>query len=85
MNNKRKKTKTKTKKSKNSAGLWWLTSEILSSQKAEIWRIKVQSPPGETVHETLSRNDPSQKRTGRVAQGVGPEFKPHTTKKKKKK
>jgi hypothetical protein len=35
------------------------------------------------VYETLSRKDPSQKRTGGVAQGVGTEFKPSTEKKKK--
>jgi hypothetical protein len=48
---------------------------ILATQKAEIRRIVVLSQPGETVLETLSRKYPSQKRTGGVAQGVGPEFK----------
>jgi hypothetical protein len=36
------------------------------------WRFKIS--PGKS--ETLSQKDPSQKRAGRVAQGVGPEFKP---------
>jgi hypothetical protein len=36
----------------------------------------VQSQPGQIVQETLSQKHPSQKRTGGVAQGVGPEFKP---------
>jgi hypothetical protein len=31
----------------------------------------------------LSQKDPSQKRAGRVAQGVGPEFKPQYCQKKK--
>jgi hypothetical protein len=33
-------------------------------------------PAWEMVHETLSWQNPSQKRPGGVAQGVGPEFKP---------
>jgi hypothetical protein len=40
-------------------------------------------PPGQRVHKTLSWKNPSQKRAGGVAQGVGPEFKPSTQKKKK--
>jgi hypothetical protein len=36
----------------------------------------VQSQPGQIVWETLSAKNPSQKRAGVVAQGVGPEFKP---------
>jgi hypothetical protein len=45
----------------------------------------VRSQPGQIVLETLSQKNPSQKRTGGVAQGVGPEFKSqhHTHKKKK--
>jgi uncharacterized HAD superfamily protein len=39
---------------------------------------------GKQFHKTLSQKNPSQKRTGRVAQGVGPEFKPYYSKKKKK-
>jgi hypothetical protein len=37
----------------------------------------------EVVSETLSQQNPSQKRAGGVAQGVGPEFKPQYHKKKK--
>jgi hypothetical protein len=41
-------------------------------------------PAWKIVCETLSRKHPSPKiRAGRVAQGVGPEFKPSTAKKKK--
>jgi hypothetical protein len=54
---------------------------ILDTQEAEIRRIKIQSQPRQIVHETLSQNDQSQKRTGGVAQGVGPEFKPQYHKK----
>jgi hypothetical protein len=35
------------------------------------------------VHELLSQKNPSKKRAGRVAQGVGPEFKTQYRKKKK--
>jgi hypothetical protein len=55
----------------------------LSTQEAEIRRVTVRSQPGQIVLETLCRKNPSQKRTGRVAQGVGPEFKPQYCKKKK--
>jgi hypothetical protein len=44
-----------------------------------------QSQPGQIVQEILFRKHPSQKRTGEVVQGVGPEFKPQYCKKKKKK
>jgi hypothetical protein len=37
------------------------------------------------VCKTLSRKNPSQKRAGRVAHSVGPEFKPQYCKKKKEK
>jgi hypothetical protein len=43
---------------------------ILAIQEAEIRRITVQSPPGQTVHETLSQKYSTQKRIGRVAQVV---------------
>jgi hypothetical protein len=39
-------------------------------------RIMVQSQPRQIVCETLSEKYPTQTRTGGVAQGVGPEFKP---------
>jgi hypothetical protein len=45
----------------------------------------VQSQPGEIVHETVSQKTHHKKRTGGVAQGVSPEFKPQNHKKKKKK
>jgi hypothetical protein len=42
-------------------------------------------PLRETVHETLSPKQPThKKRTGGVAQGVGPKFKPPVLQKKKK-
>jgi hypothetical protein len=44
----------------------------------------VQSQPGQAVLETLSWKNPTQKKTGRVSQGVGPEFKLAYHKKKKK-
>jgi hypothetical protein len=55
---------------------------ILDTQEAEIRRIEVQSQPRQIVHETRFQNDQSQKRTGGVAQGAGPEFKPQYHKKK---
>jgi hypothetical protein len=57
------------------ARCWWLTPVILASQEAEVRRIMVGSQPGQIVRETLSWKNPSQKRAGGVAQGVGPEFK----------
>jgi hypothetical protein len=45
----------------------------------------VQSQPRQIVCETLSqKKNPLDKRAGRVAQGIGPEFKPQYCKKKKK-
>jgi hypothetical protein len=61
---------------------WWLTPVILATQEAEIRRITVRSQLGQIVWETLSRKNPSQKRTGGVAQGVGSEFKPQYCKTK---
>jgi hypothetical protein len=49
---------------------------ILATQEAEIRRIVVRIQPGQIVHETLSRKNPSEKRAGGIARGVGPEFKP---------
>jgi hypothetical protein len=40
---------------------WWLTPVILATHEAEIRRIMVGSQPGQTVHKTLSRKNPSQK------------------------
>jgi hypothetical protein len=59
----------------------WLMPVIPVTQDAEIRRIKVQSQPGEIVLKTLSQKNPQKKnRTGGVAQGVGPEFKPQDQK-----
>jgi hypothetical protein len=54
----------------------------LGTQSKAAW---ANSPrqPGQIVQETLFRKSPSPKRAGKVAQGVGPEFKCHTKKKKK--
>jgi hypothetical protein len=49
---------------------------ILATQEAEIRRIVVQSEPRQILHNTLSRENPSQKKAGGEAQGVHPEFKP---------
>jgi hypothetical protein len=46
--------------------------------------IMVQSQPRQIVHKNLSRKNPSQKRAGRMAQGVGPGFKPQYHKNKMK-
>jgi hypothetical protein len=43
----------------------------------------VQSQSGQIVQETLSQKNPSQKRAGEVAQGVGSEFKAQYHNKKK--
>jgi hypothetical protein len=55
---------------------------ILATQEAEIRRIAVQSHSRQTVGETLSGKNPSQKRAGEVAQSIRPEFKPQYHKKK---
>jgi hypothetical protein len=47
-------------------------------------RILVQSQPSQTVHKTLSQKNPSLKRVGGMAQGVGLEFKPQYHQKEKK-
>jgi hypothetical protein len=46
--------------------------------------LQFKASPWQIVQETQSRKNPSQKRAGRVAQGVGPEFKPQCHQKKKK-
>jgi hypothetical protein len=63
---------------------WWLTPVILSTEEAVIRRIMVQSQPRQ-----ISFRDPiskifNMKRSGGMAQGIGPEFKPWYCKKKKK-
>jgi hypothetical protein len=63
-----------------------LTPIILATQKAEIRRIVVQSQPRQLVPEILSQKNPSKKKkTGGVAQCVGPEFKPQNYRKERKK
>jgi hypothetical protein len=59
------------------AGLQWFMPVILAIQQlcSEIRRIVVLSQPGQTVMRPYFKKNPSQKRTGGVAQGVGPEFK----------
>jgi hypothetical protein len=48
---------------------------ILATQEAEIRKIMVWSQAGKIVQETLSQRK-HHKRAGRVAQGIGPKFKP---------
>jgi hypothetical protein len=54
---------------------------ILATQEAEIRKIMVQNQSRQIVSKTLCQRNPSQKRSGEVAQGVGPEFKPQYHKK----
>jgi hypothetical protein len=63
---------------------YWLMPVILATQEAEIRRIEVRSQPRQIVCETLSWKTLYKNRTGRVAQGEGPEFKTQHRKKKKK-
>jgi hypothetical protein len=57
----------------------------LAILEAEIRRITFRGQPGQIILETLSQNNPSQQRSGGVAQGVDPKFKSqhytHTQKK----
>jgi hypothetical protein len=57
---------------------------ILATQEAEIRRITLLNQRRQILRETLTPENPSQKRAGGVAQDVGPEFKPQCHKKKKK-
>jgi hypothetical protein len=57
---------------------------ILVIQEAEIRRLMVQSQPRQILRPYLEKIH-HKKSTGRMAQGVGPEFKPSTKKKKRKK
>jgi hypothetical protein len=56
----------------------------LTTQEAEIRRIKVRSQPWKTVCKILFQKTLHKKRVDGVAQGVGPKFKPQHLKKKKK-
>jgi hypothetical protein len=61
---------------------WWLMPLILATQGTKIRRTAVRSQPGQIIFNTLSqkkKKNPSQKRAGEVAQGVGPEFKTQST------
>jgi hypothetical protein len=49
---------------------------ILATQVAEIRRILFQSQPRQKFVRPYLKKNPSQKRAGGVAQGVGLEFKP---------
>jgi hypothetical protein len=49
---------------------------ILATQEAEIMRIEFPSHPQAEFERPYLGKNLSQKRTGEVAQGVGPEFKP---------
>jgi hypothetical protein len=64
------------------AQCWWLTPAILATQETEIRRITVRSQPRQIVP-----GDPISKKTlcQKVAEGVGPEFKPQCHKKRKRK
>jgi hypothetical protein len=57
---------------------------LLATLVAEIRRIAVQSQPRQIVLQDPISKNPSQKRAGRVAQGVDPEFKPQYCKNKNK-
>jgi hypothetical protein len=62
----------------------WLTSVILATQEEEIKRsggLRFEASPGQIVLETLSRNNPSHKRAGGVAQTPVPHTHIHTQKK----
>jgi hypothetical protein len=61
-------------KEKMLPGSGWLTPVILATQEAKIRRISVPSQPGQIVPEILFLKNPSQKRAGGMAQGVGPDW-----------
>jgi hypothetical protein len=58
------------KKSITEARFLRLISIIPATQEAEIRKIKVQSQPGQIVHQTLSWKYPTENRDGEVAQVV---------------
>jgi hypothetical protein len=63
------------------AGRQWLMPITLATQEEVLRRIAVQSQPGQIVCETLSRKILHKNRTGGLAQGEGPEFKPQVLQK----
>jgi hypothetical protein len=69
------------------AGHQWLTPVILTTQQAESRRLIVKASPGKQFARPYlkKKKKPSQKWAGRVAQGIGPEFKLQYCKKKKRK
>jgi hypothetical protein len=62
-------------KKNQEAGYQWLTPVIRATQEAEIRRIEVQNQLEQIVQETLSQKNPSQKRAGRMVQGIDPQYK----------
>jgi hypothetical protein len=64
-------------------GCQWLIPANLATQEEDIRRITFPSQPGQIVCKALSWKTLHQSRTGRVAQGIGPEFKLQYKKKKK--
>jgi hypothetical protein len=70
------------KKKRKRVRHWWLMPAIYNPSYSGG---RDQEDCGsKTVHETLSQRNPSQKRCGGVAQGIGLESKPKTEEKKKK-
>jgi hypothetical protein len=63
------------------AGCPWLTPVIPAIQEQRPGGLQFEASPA-IIWETLSQKNPSQKRGDGVAQGVDPEFKPSTEKKK---
>jgi hypothetical protein len=61
------------------------TIVILATQEAEMRKISVCTQLGQILCKTLSRKNPSQKRSGGMAERVGPEFKPQCHKRQNKK
>jgi hypothetical protein len=47
---------------------------ILATQEAETWRIQFITSPVQIIQESLSQKNSTQKKAGRVAQGVGLEY-----------
>jgi hypothetical protein len=66
--------KTKIKKL-DFAGRQWRTPVTLTTQEAEIRRIEFETSMGEELARPYLKNTHHKK----VAQDIGPEFKPHTT------